>query len=114
MSAEELDLHAQYQRNPTVTPTVIVQLVEGKLLVTTGPRPVSRDEYIYDWDTVWNEPGSDVVAVDFTVQFQKTVSDQPVMVQRILDEVEGKHDEDWDILGLGAWVMAVLHGKDPR
>lgn len=104
MAAEELDLRAQYERKPKVVPTVILQLEDDRLIVTTGPRPVPREEYIYDWDTTWNEPGTEVVAVDVTIQFQKTVAEQPVMVQRVLD----------DCNDLGEWVMAVLHGKDPR
>ena len=105
MSAEEIDLHAQYERVTKPVPTVIVQLVEGKFVVTTGPRPIPREEYIYDWDTTWNEPGTEVIAVDQTIQFQKTVGNQPVMVQRVLEE---------NPAGLGVWIDEVLHGKDPR
>lgn len=106
MAAEDLDLKAQYTRNPKVVPTVILQLEEGKLMVTTGPRPVPREEYIYDWDTTWDEPGTDIVAVDTTIQWQKTVADQPVMVNRVIDDIQN-HE-------LGQWIIDVLNGKDPR
>jgi hypothetical protein len=123
MAAEELDLKAQYERNPKVVPTVILQIVDDYLVVMTGPRPVPREEYIYDWDTTWNEPGTEVVAVEETIQFQKTVADQPTMIQRCLDEFgetgEAKVGEipPWtfnDPEGLGNWIWDVLHGKDPR
>lgn len=117
MAAEELDLKAQYERKPRVLPTVILRLEEGRLIVTTGPRPVHRDEYIYDWDTTWDEPGTDVVAVDYTVQFQKTVTEQPVMVERVLDEFEQTNaagEKYWDWGGLGGWIIGVLEGRDPR
>jgi len=117
MAAEELDLRAQYERKPKVLPTVILRLEEDRIIVTSGPRPVHRDEYIHDWDTTWNEEGTEVVAVDYTVQFQKTLTDQPVMVERILDEFEGRlgdNTQTWDYEGLGRWVVDVLHGKDPR
>jgi hypothetical protein len=113
MAAEELDLKAQYERKPRVFPTVILHIEEGKLIATSGPRPVHREEYIHDWDTTWNEEGTDVVAVDYTGQFQKTVNEgQPVMVQRTLDEAveEAVINEAM----LGHWVMHVLGGGDPR
>ena len=131
MSAEELDLKGLYAK-PQPVPTVILQLIDGHLTVYAGPRPMPREEFIYDWDTTWNEPGTEVVAVDVTIQFQKTQSGAIVMVQRCLDEFGLTKEVDipagdgriaatgwlpWefnDPEGLGQWIWDVLHGKDPR
>jgi hypothetical protein len=106
MAAEELDLKAQYERNPKVLPTVTLYLEDGRLLVATGPHPVHSEEYVYDWDVTWDEPGTDVVAVRHTVEYRKTVTDQPVFVNRVIDDIQNDQ--------LGQWIIDVLNGKDPR
>jgi ABC-type Mn2+/Zn2+ transport system ATPase subunit len=106
MAAEELDLKAQYDRKVKVLPTVTLYLEEGKLLVITGPHPVHSEEYVYDWDTEWNEPGTDVIAVRHTVEYSKTVTNPICYVNRVIDDIQ---NDD-----LGQWLIDVLNGKDPR
>jgi hypothetical protein len=87
-----------------VAPTIILQLIDGFVVATTGERPVVKElPYTYGWDPTFQEETADVVAATFVIKFEATKSGAPVMVQKVVKEE-----------ALGEWVVAVLNGADPR
>ncbi|HVE28309.1 MAG TPA: hypothetical protein VNC22_23035 [Sporichthya sp.] len=85
-------------------PTIILQLVEGHIVATTGPRPTTIElPYKYGWNEAFQEETSDVVAAGYQVSFELTHPDVPLMYQEIVKA------ED-----IGDWIVDVLHGADPR
>lgn len=99
-------------------PTIILQLIDGHIVATTGPRPVTIElPYKYGWDEAFQEETSDIVAAMFQITFELTDTKVPLMVQKTLDEfaeVEGEGIVNFDAQGLGDWLFKVLHGADPR
>lgn len=85
-------------------PTIILQLIEGVIVATTGPRPTTIElPYKYGWNEAFGEETTDIVGAGYQVSFELTDPEVPVMYQK---EVK---PED-----IGDWIVDVLHGADPR
>lgn len=110
-----------YLLNPQpgkLAPTIILQLIDGHIVATTGPRPITIElPYQYGWDETFQEETADVVAAGFQIRFEMTSPDVSVMVQKTLDqfcEAENGEVVNFDAQGLGDWLLKVLLGADPR